>query len=94
MVSSKRHWLYALGYLLLLLLLLTLVVAAELGDHRFLIGSGGGQSSQGNLVLKSAFGQPIVGGSSNGIKLCSGFHSGDCSTVPKVFLPVISRAGG
>jgi len=71
-----------------------MVMAAGLGHHRFLIGSGGGQQSQGDVVLRSAFGQPLVGGSSKGIELCSGFYSAACPAGGKIFLPVITGPSG
>jgi hypothetical protein len=91
MVAAKRRRLYALGLLVFLLLLLALVVTAGVVNHRFVIGSGGGPVSQDGLVLQSAMGLPVVGGGSNGLTLCSGFHAGACPTGQNVFLPVIVR---
>ncbi|UCG22682.1 MAG: hypothetical protein JSW55_10900 [Chloroflexota bacterium] len=95
MVTRKRNWFLALGLLILLLALLSLAVAAGIGGHRFVIGGGGGPVSQDGLVLQSAFGQPVVGGgSSSGLTLCGGFHSGACSTDQNVFLPLVVRPSG
>ena len=78
MIAPNRRWLFVLGLLALMLALLTLVVVAGLNHDRYLISSGGGQISQGNLVLQSAVGQPVIGGNANGLTLCSGFLSGAC----------------
>jgi len=91
MIARKRRWIFTLVLVALLLALLTLGATANLSGYRFLIGGGGGPVSQGGLTLKSAVGQPVIGGGGDEISLCSGFHSGACPPGPKVFLPLITR---
>jgi hypothetical protein len=65
---------------------------------RGLVTSGGGEVSVPALTLHSVVGQPVVGGVSNGLTLCSGFQCGPGAPSGggqhQVFLPIVVRASG
>jgi hypothetical protein len=94
MGGLERRWFYAAASLVVLLALLTVAAAADLGSLRSLISSGGGRMSQDGLAMQSAVGQPVVGPSRNGLRLCSGFLCGPLAPEHRVLLPIVTRGGG
>jgi hypothetical protein len=75
--------------LLILSLLAPAALALAAGETlpRVLVGGGGGPTTGDGLRLRAAIGQPVAGGASSGVSLCSGFLCGPGATAGAPTLP-------
>lgn len=91
-MKSKKIFHWAMAYILTSLLF-TVILSAPGSESIdwWVIGSGGGQITSGNLSLESVIGQAAAGDvSSNGTKLYAGFIYGVSGA--SIYLPVLMRS--
>lgn len=89
---APKSWILLSVLIVLLTLVVTPVMAAGIMEiDWYVIGSGGGSTTNGDYTLSGTIGQPVAGLSSSAdLDLCSGFW---CKLLDhyKIFLPLILR---
>ena len=91
-MSKRNIFLSSIAVLCCILIAAGVLANSTFGIDWWVVSSGGGPTSGGNVTLDATLGQPIIGTSSGGpISIVAGFWPGAGEVTCDLYLPQVSR---